>query len=63
MRCVSPARRTGQLSLQGLLVGGADHSGVSHDHHVVEVVGVHEVVDHRDHGGGLGLVALEGPGP
>ena len=25
--------------------------------------GLHEVVDHRDHGGGLGLVALEGPGP
>ena len=26
-------------------------------------MGLHEVVDHRDHGGGLGLVALEGPGP
>jgi len=47
-------------SLQGGLVGLGDHSGIGYDGDVGEPVGGFEGVDDRQHGGGLGLVALEG---
>ena len=46
-------------ALQRDLVGLGDHAGIGDDGDVGEMVGGLERVDHRQHGGGLGLVALE----
>ena len=45
--------------LQGDLVGLGDHAGVSDHGDITELVSGLEGVDHRQHGRGLGLVALE----
>ena len=45
--------------LQGDLVGLGDHAGIGDHGDVGELVGGLEGVDDRQHGGGLGLVALE----
>jgi hypothetical protein len=45
---------------QGDLVGLGDHPGIGHHGDISELVGGLERVDHRHHGGRLGLVALEG---
>ena len=41
------------------LVGLRDHAGIGDNGHVGQLVGGFEGVDDRQHGGGLGLVALE----
>jgi hypothetical protein len=50
-------RRTGR---QRDLVGFGDHARVGDDRDISELVGDFERVDHWQHGGGLGPVALEG---
>ena len=46
--------------LQRDLVGFRDHAGISDHGDIAELVSGLERVDHRQHRGGLGLVALEG---
>jgi hypothetical protein len=41
-------------------LASGDHPGIGDHGHIGEVVGGLEGVDHRQHGGSLGLVALEG---
>ncbi len=45
--------------LQRDLVGLRDHAGIGDHRDIGELVSGLERVDHRQHGGGLGLVALE----
>ena len=49
--------------LQRDLVGFGDHAGISDDGDVGELVSGFERIDDRQHGGGLGFVALEGLHP
>ena len=57
----NPRTEDGQpRGLKGDLVGFRDHPGISNHRHVGELVGGLEGVDHRNHGGGLGFVALKG---
>jgi len=51
-------RQPGRFDL--LLVGLRHHPRVRHDRDVGQLVGGHERLDHRQHGLGLSLVALEG---
>ena len=54
-----PRMKDNPRGLQGDLVGLGDHAGIGDHGDIGELVGGLERVDHRQHGGGLGFVALE----